>query len=77
MAGWLARLGMRLRCVRTIDSLGTGNGSASGEAQEPFDVQNDVEITELGGAVRAIEVRGARLPDAVQAFSNVEAPPKK
>jgi hypothetical protein len=36
-----------------------------------------VEFDELNGAVRAIEVRGARLPDAVQAFSGVEAAPKK
>lgn len=33
------------------------------------------ELAELDGAVRAIEVRGARLPDVVQAFSGVEAPP--
>src|ERR1044072_1252047 len=35
------------------------------------------ELTELNSAVRAIEVRGQRLPDAVLAFSGVEAPPKK
>jgi aryl-alcohol dehydrogenase-like predicted oxidoreductase len=35
------------------------------------------EITELNSAVRAIEVKGQRLPDAVLAFSGVEAPPKK
>lgn len=35
------------------------------------------EIGELNSAVRAIEVRGQRLPDAVLAFSNVEAPEKK
>lgn len=34
------------------------------------------ELAELNQAVSAIEVRGARLPDAVQAFSDVEAPPK-
>ncbi len=34
------------------------------------------EITELNAAVAAIKVQGARLPDAVQAFSDVEAPPK-
>ncbi|MFV0321191.1 MAG: aldo/keto reductase [Alphaproteobacteria bacterium] len=32
------------------------------------------EITELNDAVRAIEVRGKRLPDAVQIFSDIEAP---
>ena len=35
------------------------------------------ELTELNTAVRAIEVRGQRLPDAVLVFSGVEAPAKK
>ena len=35
------------------------------------------ELTELNSAVRAIEIQGQRLPDAVLAFSGVEAPPKK
>lgn len=35
------------------------------------------EIAELNSAVRAIEIRGQRLPDAVLVFSGVEAPPKK
>jgi aryl-alcohol dehydrogenase-like predicted oxidoreductase len=35
------------------------------------------EIAEMNTAVRAIEVRGARLPDQVLGFSGVEAPPKK
>jgi aryl-alcohol dehydrogenase-like predicted oxidoreductase len=35
------------------------------------------ELTELNAAVRAIDVRGQRLPDAVLAFSGVEAPPKR
>ena len=34
------------------------------------------ELSELNAAVRAIEVRGARLPDQVLVFSGVEAPPK-
>ena len=34
------------------------------------------EILELNAAVRAIEVKGQRLPDAVLAFSGVEAPMK-
>lgn len=34
------------------------------------------ELAELDAAVRAIEVRGARLPDQVLAYSGVEAPPK-
>ena len=32
------------------------------------------ELAELNTAVRAIEVIGARLPEAVQVFSDVEAP---
>lgn len=35
------------------------------------------EIAELNSAVRAIEILGQRLPDAVLVFSGVEAPPKK
>lgn len=34
------------------------------------------ELAELDTAVRAIEVRGARLPDPVQVYSDVEAPPR-
>ncbi len=35
------------------------------------------ELAELNTAVRAIEVTGQRLPDAVLAYSGVEAPPKR
>ena len=35
------------------------------------------EINELNSAVRAIEIKGQRLPDAVLVMSGVEAPPKK
>jgi aryl-alcohol dehydrogenase-like predicted oxidoreductase len=35
------------------------------------------ELADLNSAVRAIEIRGQRLPDAVLVFSGVEAPPKK
>ena len=34
------------------------------------------ELRELNAALSAIEVRGARLPDAVLQYSGVEAPPK-
>lgn len=34
------------------------------------------ELAELNGSVAAIQIQGARLPDAVQAFSGVEAPPR-
>ena len=35
------------------------------------------ELAELNSAVKAIEIRGQRLPDAVLVFSGVEAPLKK
>jgi aryl-alcohol dehydrogenase-like predicted oxidoreductase len=35
------------------------------------------ELAELNTAVRAIEVKGQRLPDQVLVFSGVEAPPRK
>ncbi|WP_439577323.1 aldo/keto reductase [Elioraea sp.] len=35
------------------------------------------EVDELNAAVSAIEIRGARLPDAVLVFSGVEAPPRR
>lgn len=35
------------------------------------------EIAELNRSVAAVQIRGARLPDEVLAFSNVEAPPKR
>lgn len=35
------------------------------------------ELAELNAAVRAIDVAGQRLPDAVLAFSGVEAPPRR
>ena len=35
------------------------------------------ELAELNAAVRAVEVKGQRLPDAVQAMSGVEAPLKQ
>jgi aryl-alcohol dehydrogenase-like predicted oxidoreductase len=42
------------------------------------DVQlSSSELADLNAAVRAIEIRGQRLPDQVLAFSGVEAPPKK
>ena len=46
------------------------NNGASGVQFTP------AELAELNSAVRAIEVRGQRLPDAVLVFSGVEAPPK-
>jgi aryl-alcohol dehydrogenase-like predicted oxidoreductase len=35
------------------------------------------EVSELNSAVRALEVKGQRLPDGVLVFSGVEAPMKK
>jgi aryl-alcohol dehydrogenase-like predicted oxidoreductase len=46
----------------------------SGAADVRF---TSTELAELNASVRAIEIRGARLPDQVLVFSGVEAPPKK
>jgi aryl-alcohol dehydrogenase-like predicted oxidoreductase len=35
------------------------------------------ELAELNGAVSEVQIRGARLPEAVLVYSGVEAPPKK
>jgi aryl-alcohol dehydrogenase-like predicted oxidoreductase len=45
----------------------------SGAAEVRF---TPAELAELDAAVRAIEIRGQRLPDAVLVFSGVEAPQK-
>jgi hypothetical protein len=37
---------------------------------------SSTEIAELNAAVRAIEIKGQRLPEPVLALSGVEAPPK-
>lgn len=47
------------------------NSDAAGIAFTPS------ELAELNSAVRAIEVKGQRLPDAVLVFSGVEAAPKR
>jgi hypothetical protein len=49
------------------------NVSAADSARGKF---TSSEIAELNSAVRAIEIRGQRLPDAVLVFSGVEAPVK-
>src|SRR4051812_38171917 len=36
-----------------------------------------IELAELNGAVSAVQIRGARLPEAVLVFSGVEAPARK
>jgi aryl-alcohol dehydrogenase-like predicted oxidoreductase len=38
---------------------------------------SSAELSEFNAAVRAIEIRGARLPEAVQAMSGVEAPTRR
>jgi len=45
----------------------------TGAAAERF---TPAELTEFTAAANAIEIKGARLPDGVLAFSEVEAPPK-
>ncbi|MBB4169759.1 aldo/keto reductase [Rhizobium sp. BK538] len=48
----------------------TENIDATGITFTPY------EIAELNASLAAIQIKGARLPDAVQAFSDVEAPAK-
>jgi aryl-alcohol dehydrogenase-like predicted oxidoreductase len=57
-----------------------------GTTQMPHMLENDGaaavrftpgELAELNRAVRAIQVRGARLPAVVQAWSGVEAPARR
>ena len=57
-----------------------------GTTQMPHMIQNigadavrltPSELTELNGAVSAIEIRGVRLPEQVLIYSGVEAPPRK
>ena len=71
--------------VVVITGASSGNGAATAR-QMAHMVENSgaanirftsSELAELNGEVRAIEVRGARLPDQVLVFSGVEAPPKK
>jgi aryl-alcohol dehydrogenase-like predicted oxidoreductase len=38
---------------------------------------SDDELTQFNAELAKIEIKGARLPESVQAFSDVEAPPKK
>ena len=38
---------------------------------------SSTELAELNSAVSAVQIRGARLPEQVLVFSDVEAPPKK
>ena len=45
-----------------------------GAPDVPF---TSTELAELNGAVSAVQIRGARLPEQVLVFSGVEAPPKK
>jgi hypothetical protein len=52
---------------------GSYKGKRSGASAIRFTAD---ELTELNTAVRGLEVRGQRLPDAVLAFSGVEAPPR-
>lgn len=63
---WIVPIPGTTQMAHLLDNLG-----AAGVRFTP------AELAELNRAVRAVEVRGARLPEQVQVFSGVEAPAKK
>lgn len=62
---WIVPIPGTTQMAHMIENLGAAAVRFSGE-----------EFAELERAVAAVGVRGARLPDAVLAFSDVEAPPR-
>lgn len=60
---WIVPIPGTTQMAHLVENIGAGAVSFT-----------DGEISELNQAVRAIEVRGQRLPDAVLVFSGVEAP---
>ncbi|MFH0022905.1 aldo/keto reductase [Pseudomonas fluorescens] len=62
---WIVPIPGSTQMAHMLDNLG-----AASVQFEP------AELAELNASVRAIEIRGKRLPDRVQAFSDVEAPLK-
>lgn len=62
---WIVPIPGSTQMAHMLDNIGAGEVTFSAG-----------ELAELNAAVAAIEVRGARLPEAVQVMSGVEAPPK-
>ncbi|MER9495870.1 aldo/keto reductase [Mesorhizobium sp. M0320] len=62
---WIVPIPGTTQITHLLDNIGAGGVRFTSE-----------EIAELNAAVRAIQVQGARLPDAVLAYSGVEAPAK-
>jgi aryl-alcohol dehydrogenase-like predicted oxidoreductase len=62
---WVVPIPGTTQMAHMLDNIGAGAVRFTG-----------AEVTELNLAVRAIKILGARLPDAVAAFSGVEAPPR-
>jgi aryl-alcohol dehydrogenase-like predicted oxidoreductase len=62
---WIAPIPGSTQMAHTLDNIGAGEVRFA-----------PTELAELNAAVTAIEVRGARLPEATQAMSGVEAPAK-
>jgi aryl-alcohol dehydrogenase-like predicted oxidoreductase len=62
---WIVPIPGTTQMAHMLDNIGAGAVRFTG-----------AEVTELNLAVRAIKILGARLPDAVAAFSGVEAPPR-
>ncbi|RZJ40843.1 MAG: aldo/keto reductase [Brevundimonas sp.] len=62
---WIVPIPGSTQMVHTLDNIGAGEVRFSA-----------AELAELNAAVAAVEVQGARLPEAVQVMSGVEAPAK-
>ncbi|TPM57451.1 aldo/keto reductase [Mesorhizobium sp. B2-2-4] len=62
---WIVPIPGTTQLTHMLDNIGAGGVRFTSE-----------EIAELNAAVRVIQVQGARLPDAVLAYSGVEAPAK-
>lgn len=62
---WIVPIPGSTQMAHTLDNIGAGEVRFS-----------PTELAELNAAVTAIEVQGARLPEAVQVMSGVEAPTK-
>ena len=57
---------------------GTTNMAHMQQNSSSYNVQfTTAEISELNSAIKAIEIKGLRLPEGVLQFSGVEAPPKQ
>jgi len=63
---WIVPIPGTTQMAHMLENIGAANVRLS-----------STELVELNSAVAAIQIRGARLPEQVLVFSDVEAPPKK